>query len=175
MAVPHKGEHLDPDLAAHFTVIKHRGLCVFGTPIDVMFADVPRECYVDSIVKDSEDSFKNIQERTSDEKCVVPNYAVLNFCRVIAFLDQGVITSKMEGGAWALSHLPKQYHAVIRAAMKEYGQPGSSQRVEGHEVKQFATFSQSTIQQRLSKEPPSPHFIGHPTKTIPSPERNLTQ
>ena len=84
---PHKSEMTDPDLAAHFTTTKKRGICVYGKLIEEVFVDIPRKYYLDSIAKDSEESFNNIQEKTGTEKCIVPKYAVLNFCRVIAFIE----------------------------------------------------------------------------------------
>ena len=35
----------DKDLAAHFTVITHRGKCLIGLPINEVFGQVPQECY----------------------------------------------------------------------------------------------------------------------------------
>ena len=42
-----KGE--DKDLAAHFTIINHRGKCLYGASIKDIFADVPVQDYIDSI------------------------------------------------------------------------------------------------------------------------------
>jgi len=50
---PHMHEMLDPDLAAHFTVIKERGVCVYGKVIDEVFAEVPKQYYLAAIASDS--------------------------------------------------------------------------------------------------------------------------
>src|SRR5205085_2785098 len=42
----------DPDLAAHITITNHRGLCLYGAPIQHVFPPVPEEDYVDSIIGD---------------------------------------------------------------------------------------------------------------------------
>ena len=39
----------DKDLAAHFTIITHRGKCLWGASIKEAFADVPVQDYIDSI------------------------------------------------------------------------------------------------------------------------------
>ena len=147
--LPHEIEETDPDLAAHFTVIKKRGLCVYGKPIDEIFMEVPKKYYLASIALDSEDSFKNIQEKTGTEKCVVPQYAVLNFCRVLAFIDNDLVTSKTEGGEWALKNVPEKYHPIISAALQEYRNFGSSEKVDSVLLKDFAVYAQNRIQEAV--------------------------
>jgi len=147
--LPQKTEMTDPDLAAHFTITKNRGICVYGKPIDDVFVDIPKRYYLDSIAKDSEESFNNIQEKTGTEKCVVPKYAVLNFCRVLAFVSKGLIVSKTEGAEWAFENLPKDYHSIITAALQEYRNAGSSDKVNPELLKQFAIFAQTKIREAL--------------------------
>lgn len=148
--LPHKTEQADPDLAAHFTITKKRGICVYGKPIDEVFAEIPRKYYLASIALDSEDSFKNIQEKTGIEKCIVPNYAILNFCRVLAFIDANIIASKTEGGEWALKNLPERYHPIISAALQEYREVGSSEKIDPNVLKDFATYAQNQIREAVS-------------------------
>ncbi|MNE99078.1 hypothetical protein D3C80_1976940 [compost metagenome] len=47
-------------------------------------------------------------------------YIALNLCRVLYFLQEGIVSSKKEGGEWGLQTLPPTYHAVIENALKEY-------------------------------------------------------
>jgi streptomycin 3"-adenylyltransferase len=148
--LPHTEEMTDPDLAAHLMIIKKRGVCVYGKSIEEVFVDIPKEYYLDSIGKDSEESFQNIQEKTTEDTCIVPNYAVLNFCRVLAFIDQNLITSKVEGGEWALKNLPEKYHPVISAALQEYRNTGSSEKIDGQLLKEFAVYAHNKISQSLS-------------------------
>ncbi len=148
--LPHKEEMTDPDLAAHLTIVKKRGLCVYGKSIEEVFIDIPREYYLDSIAKDSEESFQNIQSKTGNGECVVPNYAVLNFCRVLAFVQENLITSKVEGGEWALKNLPKKYCPIISAALQEYQNTGTSEKIDGQLLKDFAVYAHDKINQSLS-------------------------
>jgi len=149
--LPHKSEMTDIDLSAHFTIAKKRGICVYGKSIEEVFVDIPRKYYLDSIAKDSEESFNNIQEKTGVEKCIVPKYAVLNFCRVIAFIEESLITSKVEGAEWALKNLLGKYHPVILAALQEYQSAGSSKKISPNLLREFATFAQSKIQSSLNE------------------------
>ena len=103
----------DADLAAHFTVIRSRGACLFGAPIGDVFAPVPREAYVDSIRNDVRGAEEEIAGDTM--------YLALNLARVLAYLEDGAVLSKREGGAWALERLPDAYRPLIRAALDAYG------------------------------------------------------
>ena len=102
----------DSDLAAHFTIIKNRGKCLVGAPIDEVFADVPAEDYLDSIFDDISDAEDDISDNTM--------YLTLNLARVLAFKKESLILSKKEGGEWALRNLPKDYHELIESALEEY-------------------------------------------------------
>lgn len=46
------GGTTDRDLAAHITVIIHRGTCLYGKEIKEVFSYVPRKDYIDSIIYD---------------------------------------------------------------------------------------------------------------------------
>jgi predicted nucleotidyltransferase len=103
----------DPDLAAHFTITKTRGYTLSGQPINEVFGDVPEKYYLESIL---EDGRAILEDMTSNSV-----YDVLNLCRIIAYLQDRVITSKQEGGEWAIKHLPTEYRAVVQQALDEYG------------------------------------------------------
>ena len=104
----------DKDLAAHFTIIRKRGRCLYGPPIEDVFAQVPRRDYMDSIWYDVENAPEEITE--------YPMYLTLNLARVLAYGSEGLVLSKAEGGAWAREHLPPEYHSLIRDALREYTQ-----------------------------------------------------
>lgn len=107
----------DADLAAHFTVIQSQGVCLRGAPVDAVFAPVPERDYLDSIWQDVAGAEEEIAGNTM--------YLALNLARVLAYLADGKVRSKREGGEWALENLP-QYRPIIRAALAEYetGAPG---------------------------------------------------
>ena len=102
----------DKDLAAHFTIIGHKGRCLYGAPIADVFAKVPKADYLDSIYEDIADAAEDISENTM--------YLTLNLARVLAFQREDLVLSKKEGGEWAVGHIPAEYHSLIKNALKEY-------------------------------------------------------
>ncbi len=102
----------DKDLAAHFTIICHRGKCLYGKEIRDIFESVPREFYFDSIWGDVENAEKEILEN--------PTYIILNLCRVLAYGRDGLILSKQEGGRWGLDNVPEEFRFLISQALNEY-------------------------------------------------------
>jgi streptomycin 3"-adenylyltransferase len=90
-----EAEYRDPDLAAHITVTRQRGVRLYGAPTADAFPDVPHEHYVAPVVY----NYLGLPD-ASDEHAV---YAVLNICRVYALLVDDAVLSKDEGGRWAMT------------------------------------------------------------------------
>jgi streptomycin 3"-adenylyltransferase len=128
----------DPDLAAHFTMARSRGVRLAGEPIDHALAPVPEEAFRDSIVHDARWCLSNIQLGPRVGWGRVPTYAVLNLSRVAGYLDDRTIRSKLEGGEWALNRFGEEGRQVITEALKEYRRPGSSDPVRAEAVAAFA-------------------------------------
>lgn len=103
---------VDKDLAAHFTILEHYGVVLYGEDIAKVFAPVPPRDYLDSIYGDIQQADRDILEN--------PLYVTLNLCRVLAFLEDGAILSKKDGGEWGLSHLPKKFHPLLSQALQCY-------------------------------------------------------
>ena len=104
----------DKDLAAHFTVINHRGRCLYGAAVKDVFAEVPDSDYLDALWYDIEGATEEIAENTM--------YLTLNLARVLAYKEDGLVLSKKEGGEWAIRHLPSEYHPLIAEAIHEYSE-----------------------------------------------------
>lgn len=103
---------VDRDLAAHFTVVRAVGRVLCGQPVERVFGNVPREAYLDSIRYDVERAGEEIREN--------PVYIILNLCRVLAFLKEGTVLSKEQGGRWGMENLPDMYLPVVEAALQSY-------------------------------------------------------
>ena len=125
----------DKDLAAHFTVIRARGKCLYGASIEEVFGQVPREAYVDSIWYDVEGALEEIAENTT--------YLTLNLARVLVYLREDQVLSKQEGGEWGLRNLPEKYHELLREALKEY--QGGEPAYDVELAKEYAQFMLSEI------------------------------
>lgn len=105
-----KGE--DKDLAAHFTIITNHGKTLYGKPIEEVFGEVDRKCYLDSIWSDIENAEEDILDNAM--------YIILNLTRVLAYCREGLILSKKEGGEWGMENIPERYRVMINTALEEY-------------------------------------------------------
>lgn len=103
---------VDIDLAAHFSIINHYGIALYGEAVEEVFATVPRKDYIDSICAD----VKNAAADIIDD----PVYIILNLCRVLAFLKDGLYLSKEEGGKWAQELFRLKSPALIADALECY-------------------------------------------------------
>lgn len=121
----------DTDLAAHFTILKKYGIVLFGEAIDTVFGEVPPGAYTDSICSDIENAPVEILEN--------PLYITLNLCRVLAWMREGLILSKREGGEWGIGAVPQEFHAVILEALHAY-EAGEEMKMEPEAGKRFATY-----------------------------------
>lgn len=130
----------DYDLAAHFVIVKKYGITLAGELAKTVFPDVPRKFYVDSIVRDSLWSYDNIMAGSEAGYCRVPQYAVLNFCRVLAFIKGGLVTSKQTGAEWAQKQLPSKFQDLIEVALSDYQITPSSSQVNARLLKEFAQY-----------------------------------
>lgn len=109
----------DKDLAAHLTIIYHRGKCLYGSDIPDVFGAIRKEDYFDSIWSDIEQAETEIADQ--------PTYMILNLCRVLAYKKEGLILSKQEGGKWGLCNIPEKYHALLAQALDEYSSNKSAE------------------------------------------------
>ena len=123
---------VDRDLAAHVTILLKRGRCVYGAPIDAVFAPVPPCDYLDSIRFDVADAPEEIER--------YPMYLTLNLARVLAYREEGLVLSKKEGGEWALDRLPEEYRPPIRDALREYTE-GAEVVYDAALLKRYAAYA----------------------------------
>ena len=130
-----KMQGTDKDLAAHFTVINHCGITLYGAEKENVFFPVPKENYIDSILCDIENAKEDILEN--------PVYMSLNLCRVLCFLEEGKITSKKEGGEWGFLNLPNEFSKLISDALASYISDKDFE--EWEKAKEFAEYMLSRI------------------------------
>lgn len=102
----------DPDLAAHLTVTRQRGLRLAGAPVVEALPALPWSDYLDSIGAD----LAWASARAADN----PVYLALNACRVLAAVEGGLVLSKIEGVHWARAQLPAELAAVAAQAAAIY-------------------------------------------------------
>jgi len=131
----------DIDLAAHLTVTIARGICLSGKPVKKVFPAVPAQYYTASIV----DDFQWGRNRMAGN----PLYFILNACRVYAYLLDGSIFSKDEGGSWGLHTLPGEYHSVIAQALEIYRDSRKNEPFDIAALDKFATYMNEQVKSLL--------------------------
>lgn len=138
--------HRDPDLAAHCTMARHRGLCLYGRPVEEAFPVVPRADYLASILGDF--------EWARDRMAADPVYFVLNSCRVLWYMREDAVCSKEEAGVWALGHLAEPSGTVVRLALEIYRGTGAKSEFEAGALREFAAHVESEVRTIRRREAP---------------------
>jgi hypothetical protein len=130
----YSADGLDPDLAAHITVARARGVALFGPSPAEIFAPMPWGYYLDALETDLKWALERVEEN--------PAYFVLNACRVLQIeaLGEGTVMSKPEGARWGLHHLPEQYRPLLGAALAHYlsDQPEGAAVLDTDALERFA-------------------------------------
>lgn len=133
---------VDPDLAAHLTILTAAGQVLIGPAIKQVFAPVPPADYWASLVFDIANAPTMILQQ--------PMYTILTLCRVWAYQQAGLILSKADGGKWALAYLSAPNQALVRQALAAYQRSESSSAAyDDSQLTAFATMMLS----RLGIEP----------------------
>lgn len=139
-----EGGRCDPDLAAHITVLRARGRRLVGEAVDGLFPTVPAADYRASLGLDIADS---LQEGAPN-----PVYAILNCCRTQAFLTEGLVLSKEEGGRWALAILPEHLAPIVRRALQAYRSGAAADTFDRAGLSDFVAYARKVLKPIL---PPS--------------------
>ena len=77
-------------------------------------------------------------------------YFVLNLCRVLSYLQNGIVCSKETGGLWALKHLPECWHPLLQQCLTAY-RTGSPPQLERRTLLTFCAIMQDNIQRHQSE------------------------
>lgn len=104
---------VDADLAAHIVVTQHRGVCLHGKEISLVFPPIAEQYYIRSILYDVREATKEIVSN--------PVYYTLNLCRILSFLRHKFVLSKSEAGYWALEQpFLSDNHSIILHCLQIY-------------------------------------------------------
>lgn len=125
-------ERTDSDLAAHITIVRERGVRLFGPDIAGVFPAVPRADYLAAIL----DDYTTARDRIAQD----PVYGILNLCRVYRYLFDGHIDSKEEGGTWALRHVPTTLRPIVQRALTLYSSTGTDKAFAPADLTAFAHY-----------------------------------
>lgn len=131
----------DTDLAAHITIINHRGICLWGRPIEKVFPTVPKAHYLSSILTDYEECLNNIR--------LNPIYCTLNLIRVYWYLKENKISSKQEAGKWGISHLPQEFNSTIQQVATAYASEEQNPIVDTQHLLRIRDYLKSEVEELL--------------------------
>ena len=140
----------DPDLAAHLTHVRQRGIGLLGAPIEDAFGEIAWDAFLAAV---DEDAAWVLADSNLLES---PFYGVLNICRVLQLRQQKhhQVHSKDEAARWALDNLPAAHHDLVRLAWAAYRSNGevepSSRRTAGldwpeDELMSFRDFARTQL------------------------------
>lgn len=135
-------EQRDPDLSAHITVVRQRGVALYGPPAAQVFPAVPEADYIAAIVADVAEALDRIYAD--------PVYAILNACRTLAFLQTRQVLSKKEGGEWALERLPLTLRPLTQKALMHYCDAEYTGAFPAAFLEVFRDYVQQELRQRLA-------------------------
>jgi streptomycin 3"-adenylyltransferase len=135
----HDHEHLDPDLASHFTITRARGVCVYGKATADVFAPVPRKDFLASNWLDISVARESIGRD--------PVYTILNLCRTATGLRDHAVYSKAEGGALFLKGAGA-FHALVETALSDYRNATVSS-YDAAEALRFVDFMLAGIESKM--------------------------
>lgn len=122
---------LDPDLAAHFAVVRSAGLALCGERVEDVFGEVPQKEYLSSVMSDLADAEGSMK--------AAPASYVLNLCRTLAYLRTGRMLSKEAGGRWALDAVDPKLCTAVRSALRSHTE-GSAFQAQEQAVFQLCSF-----------------------------------
>lgn len=121
----------DKEILSNLYTTKKRGFCVWGAPMENVFSEIPAEYHLKSVMEDIQHTRKHVHEKQEQVGYDVTVYWILGACRILAFIREEKVLSKLEGGKWGISNLPKEYHSLIRQALSSY----QGKEKKGHDWK----------------------------------------
>ena len=86
-------------------------------------------------ISDYQDCLKNVEAD--------PVYCVLNLIRVYWYIEEGVISSKLEAGEYGLTSFPQEYKETIRKVIENY---------QGNRVREFHKEELTSIRDYIQSE-----------------------
>jgi streptomycin 3"-adenylyltransferase len=110
----------DKEILSNLYTTKKRGFRVWGKPIDKIFSKIPAQYHLRSVVEDIIYTRKYLHKKPERSGYNVPVYWVLSSSRILAFIRERKVLSKLEGGEWGLTNLPQKYEKLINQALSCY-------------------------------------------------------
>jgi streptomycin 3"-adenylyltransferase len=136
---------MDSEILSNLYTARKRGFRVWGAPIHAVFSKVPSKYHLRSVIEDLQNTKEHLHENQELAGYNVPAYWVLGSCRILAFIREGRVLSKAEGGQWGLTNLPKKYHDIIQQALACYQREKNNRVCNEEELNAFADYMTNTV------------------------------
>jgi predicted nucleotidyltransferase len=131
----------DYNLAIDFTIIYNYGVVIYGEPVRYVFDDVNSDYFVQNI--------EYVVEQATNRIKTKPVSTILNLCRALAYLEDGLILSKDQGGMWALKSIDRNYWPLIKFTLQEYRSDEVANKFFGNEI-DFLQYMTSEINNEIN-------------------------
>ncbi|WIV20269.1 DUF4111 domain-containing protein [Paenibacillus polygoni] len=132
----------DSDLACHLTLVRKKGICIYGKPINEVFPEVPEADFRSSICSGIDYAVSVLRSN--------PIYGILTLCRVLSYLETNEIFSKREAGLWALPKLPNHLTYIVIHAVEVYeGTRNEMIDINEDHLEEYSTLMKSHIDSAL--------------------------
>jgi streptomycin 3"-adenylyltransferase len=136
----------DREVLSNLYTTRERGFCVWGPAIRDVFSEIPAEYHLRSVVEDILHTRKLVHGKPERIGYDVTVYWILGSCRILAFIRERKVLSKLEGGRWGSANLPKEYHGLIGRALSSYqGTERRGQSWDYEELEAFADYMTKKI------------------------------
>jgi predicted nucleotidyltransferase len=135
----------DKEILSNLYTTRERGFCVWGKPINELFSRIPAQYHLRSVIEDIEHTRRYLHEKPERIGYNVPVYWILGSCRILAFIREEKVLSKLEGGDWGLAHLPRKYHSLIEQAVSSYQGKKKNCVWNPNELEAFADYMMERI------------------------------
>jgi predicted nucleotidyltransferase len=135
----------DKEILSNLYTARKRGFRIYGKPIRKVFSKIPPQYHLRSVIEDLKCTRKYLHESSEHIGYDPAVYWVLGSCRILAFIREEKVLSKLEGGQWGLANLPKQYNDLIKHALCYY-QEKKKEHIWNHEnLEDFADYMTKII------------------------------
>ncbi len=132
---------MDPVLAVHLTVCRTSGFCVAGLPARQVIAGVTEADFIDGI--------RALLDETDGELRKAPAETILELCRCLAFAEGGCLTSRSQGGRWALTALSGRWQELVHEALLSYWAEETMEIPE--DLNAFASYMKDRVSEALDR------------------------
>jgi streptomycin 3"-adenylyltransferase len=136
----------DNEILSNLYTTKKRGFCVWGMPISDVFSQIPAENHLKSVTEDLVHTRKYLHENPERVGYDPAVYWILGSCRILAFIREEKVLSKLEGGQWGLANLPKEHHGMVKQALSYYRGKRKEHVWNNEKLEAFADYMTKVIQ-----------------------------